>query len=98
MNMTSLIRPFRLVQNLAAAALVAVTCQAAAPKNPDAAPAKEALSDGDAAWKLVMKAMQAPQPPAEWQAKEASVAVTLTFQNSTSGFINFTPLAFFGTF
>ena len=28
----------------------------------------------------------------------ASVAVTLTFQNSTNGFINFTPLAFFGTF
>ena len=28
----------------------------------------------------------------------ASVAVTLTFQNPTNGFINFTPLAFSGTF
>ena len=85
MKFISMHQPFRPFQNLVLVALVATSCTAADPKKPEAAPAKEAaVSAGDAAWKLVMKAMQAPQPPAEWQAKEPSKEEIAAFEKRNS--------------
>lgn len=77
-----LIRPSQL---LVLAVLTAAGCNAADPeKKRDPAPAKEAAaSDGDEAWKLVMKAMQAPRPPVEWQTKEPSKEEVAAFEKKS---------------
>lgn len=77
-----LIRPFQL---LALVALTAAGCNAAEPETKrDPAPAKEAVAaDGDSAWKLVMKAMQAPRPPVEWQTREPSKEEEAAFEKKS---------------
>ncbi len=82
MNLIPWIRQFRPARLLALCALTAAGCNVAEPeKKPSAAPAKEAaVSDGDAAWKVVMKAMQAPRPPIEWQTKEPGKEEVAAFE------------------